>query len=180
MNSFIKIKRLASSSVRLKNPSGIINIKLKYKKNKLSKILNDLKYIKYQNLDKNSLIDYNDKKFFNKPKTAKRNLRYVNDASSIYDNGNIIPKEINNIKINQKSTKPLWNYSYYFKENNNRIIRHNYSAKKLRIKQLLDLKSPYIIEDWQKPRMIKILEKNSLIEEQVILKPWIFFPIINN
>ena len=103
MNPFIKIKRLASSSVGLKNPSGRVNIRLNYKKNKLSKILNDLKYIKYQNLDKNALIDYNDKKFFNKPKTASRILRYYNDASSIYDSGNIIHKEINNTKISQKN-----------------------------------------------------------------------------
>ena len=179
MNPFIKMKRIASSSVGFKNPYSKINIKIKYKKNKLSKIINDLKYINLQNLERNSIIDSNDKKFFNKPKTASKSFRYFNEAySNIYDNGNIIPKEINNIKINQKN-KPLWNYSYYFKDNNNRILKHNYSAKKLRIKKLLDLQNPYIIEDWQKPRMIRILEKNSLIEQEVILKPWKFFPDIN-
>ena len=47
MNSFIKIKRLASSAIGLKNPSPNIKIKLKYKKNSLSKILKDIKNIRY-------------------------------------------------------------------------------------------------------------------------------------
>ena len=181
MNGFIKIKRLASSSIEAKNPYSNINIRLKYKKNTLSKILKDIKYIRYQNLDKNSIINYNDKIFLNKPKTTSRNLRYFNDISggSIYDNDNIVPKEFNKMKIIQNN-KPLWNYSYFFNDKNKKIMKHNYSAKKIRIKKLLNLKAPFIIEDWQKPRMIKILEKNSLIGEEIMLKPWKFFPNIDN
>ena len=181
MNGFIKIKRLASSSIGSKNPSSNINIRLKYKKNTLSKILKDVKYITYKNFDKNPIINYNDKIFLNKPKTASRSLRYFNDmsGSGIYDNENILPKDYNKMKISQQN-KPIWNYSYFFNDKNKKIMKHNYSAKKIRIKKLINLKDPCIIEDWQKPRMIKILEKNSLIEEEIMLKPWKFFPNIDN
>ena len=170
MNSFIKIKRLASSAIGLKNPSPNIKIKLKYKKNSLSKILKDIKNIRYKSLDK--------------VKTDSRSLKYHNDFAgrSAYDSENIFTKDINNIKVNQIK-KPLWNYSYYFneKDNNKKYFKLQcQSAKKIRIKQLLNFKNPYIIEDWQKPRMIKILEKNSLIEEEIMLKPWKFFPNADN
>ena len=182
MNGFIKIKRIASTSIGSKNSSSNIRIRLKYKKNALSKILNDIKYIRYNNFDKNSIINYNDKIYLNKPKTATKNLRYFNDmpGGDIYDNDNYLPKEINKMKISEKNKLPIWNYSYYFKDKNKKIMKYNYSAKKIRIKKLLNIKDPFIIDDWQKPRMIKILEKNSLIEEEIMLKPWKFFPNIDN
>ena len=183
MNPFIRIKRIASSSIGFRNPSRNIKIKLKYKKNTLSKILNDIKTIRYQNFDKNSIINYNSNYSLNKPRTTSRNYRYFSDMSgSINDNESIYPKESNIIKIS-KIKKPVWNYSYYFNEKNNNknfFKIKNQSAKKIRIKKLLNFKNPYIIEDWQKPRMIKILEKNSLIEEEIMLKPWKFFPNIDN
>ena len=185
MNSFIKIKRLASSAIGLKNPSPNIKIKLKYKKNSLSKILKDIKNIRYKNLDKISIFNNNNNFSLNKPKTSSRNfLKNYNDfsGSSGYDSESIFTKDINNIKVNQIK-KPVWNYSYYFneKDNNKKYYKIKCeSAKKIRIKQLLNFKNPYIIEDWQKPRMIKILEKNSLIEEEIMLRPWKFFPNIDN
>lgn len=186
MNPYIKIKRIASSSIGFRNPSSNIKIKLKYKKNSLSKLIKDLKYIRYKSLNKNnSVINYNgDLIFNNKPKTSSKSYRYYNEgsASIINDNESMPQKEIKTIKINNNK-KPVWNYSYYFNEKNknkNYYRFNNQSAKKIRIKKLLDLKNPYIIEDWQKPRMIKILEKNSLIEEEIMLKPWKFFPNINN
>ena len=182
MNGFIKIKRLASSSIGSKIQSSNINVRLKYKKNTLSKIIKDINYIRYKNLDKNSIINFNDKIFLNKPKTASKNLRYFNDISSgsFYDNDNYLPKDINKMKTSQKNKPPLWNYSYFFNDKNKKIMKHNYSAKKIRIKKLLNIKDPFIIEDWQKPRMIKILEKNNLIEEEIMLKPWKFFPNLEN
>ena len=183
MNAFIKIKRISSSSIGFKNPSPNIKIKLKYKKNSLSKILKDINNIRYQNFDKNSIINYNYNYSLNKPRTTSRSIRYYSDMSgSINDNESIYPKETNTIKIN-KIKNPVWNYSYYFNEKNNNknfLKIKNQSAKKIRIKKLLNCKNPYIIEDWQKPRMIKILEKNSLIEEEIMLKPWKFFPNIDN
>ena len=184
MNSFIKIKRLASSAIGLKNPSPNIKIKLKYKKNSLSKILKDIKNIRYKSLDKISLLNNKSNFSLDKVKTDSRSLKYHNDFAgrSAYDSENIFTKDINNIKVNQIK-KPLWNYSYYFneKDNNKKYFKLQcQSAKKIRIKQLLNFKNPYIIEDWQKPRMIKILEKNSLIEEEIMLKPWKFFPNADN
>ena len=174
MNSFIKTKRISSSIGFKVPPLPNINIKLKYKKNSLSKIIEDIKFIRYKKLNKDSIINRN---YFYKPKTSLRNNRYFKDVGGIdfNDNETIFPKEINKIKINQIK-RPIWNYSYYFNQNNNKVLKHNYSAKKIRIKELLNLKDPNIIEDWQKPRMIKILEKNSLIEEEIMLRPWKFFP----
>ncbi len=182
MNQNIKIKRVASSSELFNSPSSI-KINLKYKKNSLSKILKDINLFRYKKIDKNSGTNYNERFYNNKPKTASKNYRYFNSGSIIHDNDSILIKEANKKKIN-KQNKPIWNYSYYFNENNNKnnykIMRQAQSVKKMRIKSLIDSKNPYIIEDWKKPRMIRILEKNSLIEEEIMLKPWKFFPNIDN
>ena len=179
----IKIKRVASSSVGLKYPSPI-KIKLKSKKNTLSNILKEVNFFKYKKLDKNSILSYNNRlKFKKKPKTASRSVAHFNNTSAAFipDNESIISKKIK-IKL---PYKPIWNYSYYYNEMDNnkkyyKLLNHNYSDKKLRIKNLLNTKNPYMVEDWQKPRMIRILEKNSLIEEEILLRPWNFLPYLDN
>ena len=72
-----------------------------------------------------------------------------------------------------------WNYSFFPSRNKIRLER-NLSCKKQRINDILNRKDPLIIEDWKKPRMVKILEKNSIIEEAIVSKPWKFFPYNNN
>jgi hypothetical protein len=181
MNHYFKIKKVTSSSNESLRPPLNIKIKLKHKKNSLAKLLNDIKYVKYKYSDKNSLISsYDDHNSFFKPKTTKRSYEYYNDLP-VHDNEGLFMKDINKINIKDKN-KPIWNYSYYFNQNKNKnyykYLRSSLSAKKIRIKKILNEKSPNIIEDWQKPRMIKILEKNSLIEEEIMLKPWRLFPHI--
>ena len=181
MNHYFKLKKVTSLSMEKQMNPFKIKIKLKSKKNSLSKLLNDIKYIKYKYSGKNSLISsYNDHKSLYKPKTAKKSYEYYNN-SPFHDNETVFIKDINKINLKDKN-KPRWNFSYYHlkNKNNNRYLKPSLSAKKIRIKQILSEKNPYIVEEWHKPRMVKILEKNSLIEEEIMLKPWRFFPNYDN
>ena len=175
-NYNVKLRRVASSSVGYKIPFP--KIKLNSDKNNfLSKIINNIGLYRYKKLNKNLINNV----YRRKPKTASRSVPFYNESSAslIQDTESALSNK-NNLK---KLNRPVWNYSYYYNESNNnknyyKILKHNNSEKKMRIKQLLHEKNPYMVEDWQKPRMIRILEKNSLIEGEIMLQPWKFFPII--
>ena len=86
--------------------------------------------------------------------------------------------------------KPVWNYSYYYNENkkNNEkylnFVKKNNIVKRMRLKHLFHYTNQplslhnidNIKDDWKKPRMIRILEKNSLISGEIMLRPWLYFP----
>ena len=172
-----KLRRVASSSVGYKIPFPKIKLKSD-KNNLLSKIMNNIGLYRYKKLNKNIINNI----YRIKPKTASRSVPYYNNESSaslIQDTESVLSNK-NNIK---KLNRPVWNYSYYYNENNKnknylKLLKQKNREKKMRIKQLLHKKNPYMVEDWQKPRMIRILEKNSLIEEEILLQPWRFLPII--
>ena len=173
-NYNVKLRRVASSSVGYKIPFPKIKLKSD-KNNLLSKIMNNVDLYRYKKLNKNRINNV----YKIKPKTVSRSVPYYNESSAslIQDTESVLSNR-NNIK---KQNRPVWNYSYYYnenKKNKNYLLKLNNSEKKMRIKYLLHEKNPYMVEDWQKPRMIKILEKNSLIEEEILLQPWRFLPII--
>ena len=195
MNAKIRLKKNSSAS-EIFNSTTPASMKgkgkLKLKKSSLSKILKDIQYFKYKKIDNNNIGKYNPNDKFrvirNKPKTAAiKNYRYYYKENAIYDNdSNFTKNTINKNKMKLNNNKPVWNYSYYYdeKKNNNdkcfRLLKQNKSYKKLRIKNLLEYKNPYTVDEWQKPRMIRILERNSLIKEEIMLKPWLFFSNIDN
>jgi len=82
--------------------------------------------------------------------------------------------------------KPNWKYSYYLDKND--IISLNYLniKKNSEIKKELydfkdiDKRPKPIVYSWTKPRMIKILENNSLIEEEVKSHYWKYSHIFEN
>ena len=174
----VKLRRVASSSVGYKNPFP--KLKLKSGNNNLfSKIINNIDFYRFKKIDKNIINNV----YRIKPKTASRSVPHYNESSAslIQDTESVLSNK-NNIKI---KARPVWNYSYYYNEKNKnknknyyKLLKLNNSERKMRIKQLLHEKNPYMVEDWQKPRMIRILEKNSLIEEEIMLQPWRFLPII--
>ena len=174
----VKLRRVASSSVGYKNPFP--KLKLKSGNNNLfSKIINNIDFYRFKKINKNIINNV----YRIKPKTASRSVPHYNESSAslIQDTESVLSNK-NSIKI---KARPVWNYSYYYNEKNKnknknyyKLLKLNNSERKMRIKQLLHEKNPYMVEDWQKPRMIRILEKNSLIEEEIMLQPWRFLPII--
>ena len=182
MNPDVKIRRVFSS-LGFEQRKPKIKLKFRYQKNSIKKILKDINTLKHEIFDNksNNIFNYNFNNFIQKPKTAS-----VKRYNNIYEN--YIPDNFENlIKENQKEENKekdrilRWNYSYYPTHTRN-IFKKNYSTKikKQRIIKLFKTKDPDIIDDWQKPKMIKILEKNTLIEEAIITRPWKFFPYINN
>ena len=185
MNSNRKLKK-SSSLPELYDiqPPYPLKAKLKFDKNSLAKLLNDIKYFNNtkSKLDNNNSRIYNNYRFiFSKPKTASKNYRYYYGENMMYDNESHITK-ISNFKnkMNQTNNRPVWNYSYYYNEGKKKndkcykFLKHNHSYKKMRIRNVFNFKNP-LIEDWKKPRMIRILEQNSLIKEEIMLRPWEFF-----
>ena len=192
MNNIIKIKRISYSTIPLKKPS--INIKIRTNKKRnitLADILREITYLRYKNFEKISNISYNDQILLNKPKSSGKKYRYLdgqlNYKSQEKNNTFNFSNNINSSSLS-RNKKPFWNYSYYFnpsiekKRSFNNINKCNISQKKMKIKDIINTKNPYMMDmdDWLKPRMIKILEKNSLIEGEVMKKPWKFFQKIDN
>ena len=179
MNPNIKIKRIYSSFGVEKKRTNI-KIKFKYKKNSLNKILKDINIIKHEIFDNksNNIFNYNFNNFFHKPKTAVKRYNNIFNNFIPEEEINTIIKGNQNEDNNNNNKKLKWNYSY----NNNpkNKIRRNFSNKKIRIINIIKKKETNIIDDWQKPKMVKILEKNSLIEEAIVTKPWKFFPYFDN
>ena len=175
-NYNMKLRRVASSSVGYKIPFPKIKLKSD-KNNLLSKIMNNIGLFQYKKLNKNTINNL----YRIKPKTASKSVPYYNESSaSLMQDTESVLSNKNNIKI---QNRPVWNYSYYYNASNTnknfyKLLKLNNSEKKMRIKYLLHEKNPLMVEDWQKPRMIRILEKNSLIEEEIMLHPWRFLPII--
>ena len=179
MNPNIKINRIYSSSVGLEKRKPNFKLKFKYQKNSLNKILRDINTLKHEIFDNksNNIFNYNFNNFIHKPKTTSK--RYNNNNAFLFSDfsNELNSKEDKNNLNNNKILK--WNYSFFPSRNKIKFER-NLSCKKQRINDILNRKDPLIIEDWKKPRMVKILEKNSIIEEAIVSKPWKFFPYNNN
>ena len=120
----------------------------------------------------NNIFIYDFNKFFHK--TKSNNKRYNNNiAFDFFERDDFTYKEdINNNKNKNKNLK--WNYSYNNKNFKN-LFKRTLSSKEYRILNIRNKKDSDIIYDWQKPRMVKILEKNAFIEEEIFSKPWKFF-----
>ena len=182
MNPDIKIKRVFSSSIGLEKRRPKINIRFNYKKKSLNKILKDINTLKHEIFDNksNNIFNYNFNNFYQKSKKESKryNNMMINDFN--LEDDYFLKKEEKTNRDNKRKDKLLkWNYSY-FQNNYKKKYKINLSTKKQKIINLLNQKDPNIIEDWNKPKMLKILEKNSLIEEAIISKPWKFFPSNDN
>ena len=175
MNPNIKINRIFSFGLEKKRPN--IKLKFKYKKNSLNNILRDINTIKHEIFDNksNNIFNYDFNNFIQRPKTTSKRYNNNNNNFIFSDFSNENESKISKEDKNNKNKILKWNYSF-FPGRNKIKLKRNLSCKKQRIINILNRKDPLIIEDWKKPRMIKILEKNSLIEEAIISKPWKFFP----
>ena len=175
MNPDIKIRRVFTPNPSFRSAEKRKpKINFHYKKNSLNKILKNINIIKRELFDNksNNIFNYNFNKYIHKSRT--NNKRYNNNiAYDFFERETFSQREDKNDTNSQiKSLK--WNYSYNHK-NNNDVIKRTLSSKKYRILNIMNKKEPDIVYNWQKPRMIKILEKNAFIEEEIKSKPWRFF-----
>ena len=175
MNPNIKIRRVYTPSIKsIEKRKPKINFQ--YKRNSLKKILKNINIIKKEIFDNksNNIFKYDFNKYFHK--TKPNNKRYNNNiAFDFFEREDFTHKEDKNIiNTNNKNKSLKWNYSYNNKIFNN-LMKRTLSSKGYRILNIRNKKDPDIIYDIQKPRMVKILEKNAFIEEEIFSKPWKFF-----
>ena len=89
-----------------------------------------------------------------------------------------------NSKTRNDNYRPKWKYSYYI--NKNDMLNLNNLNNNPEIKNSLfdykdiDKRPKPIVYSWTKPRMIKILENNSVIEEEVKSHYWKYSHIFEN
>ena len=180
MNPNTKIRKVFTS-LDLGRRKPNIHIQLRYQKNSLNKILKDINILKQELFDNksNNIFNYKFNNIIYKPKSAFK--RYQNNIFDNFtsDDDDFFIKKNKNENNKDKNKVLKWNYSYY-RNNHKYVFKKNYSIKKERIKKLFKLKHPDIIDDWQKPKIVKILEKNTLIEDAIITRPWKFFPCFDN
>ena len=108
------------------------------------------------------------------------------DNQSYYSTENY--SDQNNISTNMTKPnyihRPIWKYSYYLDKND--ILCLNKINGKSEIKTSLcdfkdiDKRPKPIVYSWTKPRMIKIIENNKIIEEEVKSHFWKYSHIFEN
>ena len=78
--------------------------------------------------------------------------------------------------------KPNWKYSYYLDKNDILSLNKNNSVMKNKLcdYQDIDKRPKPIVYSWTKPRMIKILENNAFIEEEVKTHFWKYSYLFEN
>lgn len=147
---------------------------------KLTKKLIQLFTPKNENKKYNPILNkiYENNKEIQKNNTSMKDFGFsVNFELNKYLNEtNNEKNEIKNKKLIKSCSQPQhWNYSFNNNKKKINFYKHS-SYKQLLIKSLINIKSPNIIEGWNKPRVIKIIEKNKKFEEEVIIRPWRYFP----
>ena len=112
-----------------------------------------------------------------------KNLANESNSSENYSgNGNYsIPK------IKKESYfRPKWKYSYYLDKNDILNLKNINFNNNPEIKNILcdykdiDKRPKPIVYSWTKPRMVKILERNSAIEEEIKSNFWKYSHIFEN
>ena len=108
-----------------------------------------------------------------------QNKNFLNQSINSSDNYSTKPKR-------ELYYKPNWKYSYYLDKNEILSLNNINNKKKIEIKNALcdykdiDKRPKPIVYSWTKPRMIRILENNALIEEEVKSHYWKYSHIFEN
>ncbi len=125
----------------------------------------------YYNLEKSSNPNTQNS---HRIKSAKVNF------SSNKNNINLFSKSQNNNIFNdfskEKNTnieRPIWKYSYFLDKNDILNIQNDSEIRKIlnNFKDIDNRPKP-LVYSWTKPRMIKIIENNKIIEEEVKSNFW--------
>ena len=111
---------------------------------------------------------------------SKKNFANQSNSTENYSGLNYS----NNKPKKEVNYKPNWKYSYYL--NKNDILTINNLKNNLEIKNSLcdykdiDKRPKPMVYSWTKPKMVKIIENNSLIEEEVKSHFWKYSHIFEN
>ena len=123
------------------------------------------------------------KLYYNLEKSSNPNTRIKSakvNFSSNKNNINLFSKSQNNNIFNdfskEKNTnieRPIWKYSYFLDKNDILNIQNDSEIRKiLNNFKDIDNKPKPLVYSWTKPRMIKIIENNKIIEEEVKSSFW--------
>ena len=108
-----------------------------------------------------------------------QNKNFSNQSINSSDNYSSKPKR-------EMYYKPNWKYSYYLDKNEILSLNNINNKRNIEIKNTLcdykdiDKRPKPIVYSWTKPRMVKILENNALIEEEVKSHYWKYSHIFEN
>ena len=103
-----------------------------------------------------------------KPNFSSNNRYTLNKEQNTYHfNDNTLSKSNNNIE------RPIWKYSYFLDKNDILNIQNDSEIRKIlnNFKDIDNRPKP-LVYSWTKPRMIKIIENNKIIEEEVKSTFW--------
>ena len=167
-NQFNKIRNITSASKLGKNQKILMNID----KNLNSNIFKSR--IESANTNFTSNIHSN---------IMKRNNNFANQSNSSVNysaNKNFsLPKTKKEFQY-----KPKWKYSYYLDKNDIlslKLINNNPEIKNVLCDYKdIDKRPKPIVYSWTKPRMVKIIENNALIEEDIKSHFWKYSHLFEN
>ena len=127
------------------------------------------------NKSKRRLDSANTNFTINSKNKMKNKNNFSNQSNSSENNsGNIFfpKKEINN--------RPNWKYSYYLDKNDIMFLNNPEIKNSLYDFKDIDKRPKPFVYSWTKPKMVKIIENNSLIEEEVKSHFWKYSHIFEN
>ena len=126
----------------------------------------------YYNLEKSSFPSTLDRRRIESAKINYPiyNPNYFNKGkNSFIFNDNSINDSTNFTKIQ----RPLWKYSYFLDKNNILNIKNDTEIRNLLNNYKdIDKRPKPLVYSWTKPRMVKIIENNKIIEEEVKSSFW--------
>ena len=167
-NQINQIRNIISASKIRKNPKLLMNLD----KNLNSNIIN--RRIESANTNFTSNIHSN---------IIRKNNNFANQSNSSanYSGSNnfFLPKTKKKLQY-----KPKWKYSYFLDKNDIlslKLLNNNPEIKNILCDYKdIDKKPKPIVYSWTKPRMIKIIENNALIEEDVKSHFWKYSHLFEN
>ena len=114
---------------------------------------------------------------YNRIKSAKVNYPLIkNDIFSKSQSKlgfNDYSNSKNNSKLNNNIDRPIWKYSYFLDKNDILNIQNDSEIRTiLNNFKDIDKRPKPLVYSWTKPRMIKIIENNKIIEEEVKSSFW--------
>ena len=140
-------------------------------RNYLQKLGYNIEKYQNNNISKNRIesakTNYTASNFFNLNKKEK----IINDISN--NNSRSLSNKINK--------RPIWKYSYYIDKNDILSINNDSEINNiLNEYRDIDKRPKKLVYSWTKPRMLKILENNKKIEEEIKSNYWKYSYIFEN
>ena len=133
----------------------------------------------------NPLYNSKNKSIYNNSLKPNINLSYNYSSLNEKTDNNIYNYDNNsclNVHARKLSSyKPRWKYSYFVDKNQILNLENQTEMKNTLVDYKdIDKKPQRIVYSWSKPRMVQILEKNGMIEEEIKTHPWKYSYLFDN